>query len=292
MRPFDRFLESQRASKKSERTLETQIESHKRLWRFLGEPIDELKITAEQLKEYTEYLYEENLKPNTRRKLLGNLKTFYEYAQKQNWILFNPMRKIKLPAQRFEVPKVLSIEQMKTLLSLPDLNTALGLRDRAMLELMYSSGLRRSELIALTPLCFSEKYRCIRFIGKGKKESVLPVSKLAAHFIEYYIENVLPNLPRKINNCVFTSLLSGAALNSKYIYQRVVAYGKEANFNFSISPHTFRYSIATHLAEQGADVRMIQEFLRHDNPRTTTRYIAQGFKQLQSVHTETHPRSH
>ena len=79
---------------------------------------------------------------------------------------------------------------------------------------------------------------------------------------------------------------------SKYIYQRVVAYGKEAKFNFSISPHTFRYSIATHLAEQGADVRMIQEFLRHDNPRTTTRYIAQGFKQLQSVHTETHPRSH
>jgi integrase/recombinase XerD len=159
------------------------------------------------------------------------------------------------------------------------------------MELMYSSALRRSELVELKTSSFLDDYRCVKVMGKGTKESILPVGKLAAHFLKFYIEHVLPEPIKQNDNNVFISFNRQEPLKSKYVYQMVRDYGRKAQFKFDISPHVFRYSIATHLADNGVDVKFIQDFLRHESPRTTTRYIEQGFKQLQSVHERTHPRA-
>ncbi len=292
MNYFDHYLRIRKTAGLSEMTLQTEIECHKKLWNFLEVSGDELKITREQILSYSEYLSELDLKPNTRRKLLGNLRSFYEYAVRQGWIVLSPMNRIQLPSKREDPPKVLSVPQMKTLLALPDLNTALGIRDRTIMELMYSSALRRSEILTLKASSFFENYRRVRVLGKGNKEAVLPVGKLPAHFLKFYSEEVLKGFHHRKNDCLFISVYSGDILKAKYLYQMIRDYGRQANFKIEIGPHVFRYSIATHLAEEGVDVKFIQEFLRHESPRTTTRYIEQGFKQLQSIHERTHPRSH
>jgi integrase/recombinase XerD len=291
MNHFEHYLQVRETLGLSESTLQTEKESHERLWCFLNYPKDILDITKQNFISYAEHLVAENLKPNTRRKLLGSLRAFYQYAVKEGWIYQSPMNRIALPSKQEEPPKVLSFEQIKILFDLPDLNTFIGLRDRTMMELMYSSALRRSEVLSIKLSDFSEDYRCIKVIGKGNKEAVLPVGKIPAHFLRFYCEEVLPKVTDRIHEVIFISFNSKESLKPKYLYQTIRDYGRKAQFKFDIGPHVFRYSIATHLAESGVDVRYIQEFLRHECPRTTTRYIEQGFKQLQSIHERTHPRA-
>ena len=287
---FEDYLKIRRTLGLSELTLNTEKESHERLWAFLNYPENILAINKQNIIAYSEDLVKQNLGPNTRRKLLSNLRPFYVFAVNEGWIYQSPMSRITLPSRQQESPKVLSFEQIKNLFDAPDLNTFIGLRDRTIMELMYSSALRRSEILTLNASNFSEDYRCVTVLGKGNKESVLPVGKIAAHFLKFYIENVLPKVVPQKNDPIFISFNSKKSLKPKYLYQTIRDYGRKAQFKFDIGPHVFRYSIATHLADNGVDIRYIQEFLRHESPRTTTRYIEQGFKQLQSVHERTHPR--
>jgi len=169
------------------------------------------------------------------------------------------------------------------------MTTVTGVRDRLMLELLYSCAFRRSEIIALKIKDFDDDYRRVTFKGKGNKEAVIPVGKMAAHLCTFWVDKVRPLIDKQGSDALLLSVFNGCAMNVSQVYRPVKNYAKALGIE-KISPHVLRYSIATHLDEDGVDVKYIQRFLRHDSIETTTRYINQGYQRLQSIHHQTHPR--
>ena len=290
---FQKYLQLPHICSKTEGTIRTESANQKRFWGYLNETGfdgDELKVTGKEAEEYIQHLTALGQKANTIRTTIGVLSTFYREAVRQDWILKNPFSMVKQPRKIEEPCSVLSVQQIKHLLSSPDLNTYTGFRDRVILELFYSCALRRHEISQVKSADFGGDFRSIRVLGKGQKEAILPVGKMAAHFLKFYIEKVWGNLNKSGCDELFLSCYTGKQLNDYQIYRIVKGCGVLAGFKETITPHTFRYSIATHLDEEGVDIRYIQEFLRHEDLGTTARYIKQGFHRLQSVHHNTHPR--
>jgi integrase/recombinase XerD len=192
---------------------------------------------------------------------------------------------VKTPVQ------ILTIKQMKELMTLPDLDTARGIRDRTMLELFYSCAFRLHEITTLTPDNFTEDYRRVKVRGKGSKDAVLPVGRMAAHFTRFYTEKIYPVLNRHSTDKLFLSVTTAAPLDKHVVYNSLRTYLKQIVPDRNIGTHIFRYSICTHLSEAGVDIRLLQEFMRHEKISTTARYIKRTFSRLQDTHKQTHPRS-
>ncbi|MBF0199242.1 MAG: tyrosine-type recombinase/integrase [Planctomycetes bacterium] len=290
---FDAYLQLPHICSKTEGTIRTEKAGQKRFWEYLndtGFEGDELGVTNKKAEEYIQHLTNMGRKANTIRTSIAILSMFYREAVRQDWIFKNPFSMVKQPRKAEEPCSVLSVKQIKHLLSSPDLTTYTGFRDRVILELFYSCALRRHEICLVKPADFGDDFRSIRVLGKGQKEAILPVGKMAAHFLRFYIEKVWTTINKTGCEELFLSCYTGKRLNDYQIYRIVKGCGVLAGFKETISPHTFRYSIATHLDEEGVDIRYIQEFLRHDDISTTARYIKQGFHRLQSVHHNTHPR--
>ena len=275
-------------------SLQRELEQHRHFWKYLedlGFKGDALMVNKKIMKEYA---YAINccsfLSNNAKRSRLSRLKGFYQEALLQGWILDNPTTHIQLPREEKNPIKTLSIKQMKSLLEAPSLHTIIGLRDRTMMELMYSSGLRRAELLQVKRGDVGEDFRTLNVIGKGDKECVLPVGKMAAHFLKFYIAEVWPKLNVNGHETLFLSTRSGEPIDEHSFYNLIRAYSDKLGFPEPVGPHVFRYSVCTHLADMGADIRLIQEFMRHEKISTTARYIKQSLRTLQEAHKATHPR--
>lgn len=292
---FEKYCKIQLAANKSENTLKSEHYLHKYLWKFLeksgfkGE--HELSIKKDDVLKYAEYVNSSNLSDNTKHDRIKGLRPFYMEAVKQDWILSNPMLGIKPKRKNDVIPRAISIKEMKMLLSIPDLSTVVGIRDRTMFELLYGCALRKSELLSLTLDSFFDDYSKVKVLGKGKKEAILPVSRMSVHFLSFYMKEIWPKLNKQKGEHLFVSLLDGRPLKSSALDYNLKKYSKKAGLKIVFPVHGFRYSAATHLAEEGADIRYIQEYLRHDWLHTTARYIKQSFHQLQTIHQKTHPRS-
>jgi integrase/recombinase XerD len=290
---FQRYAQLQ-IGRKAASSLKQETWKQHQFWRFL-ESIHfeghELEVERSHLQAYLEHLEQRGLKSGSIRSAISLLSPFYEDAIKGELILHSPFLGLKLPKVKIEPCKVLSVEQMKRLLETPDLSTMVGLRDRAILELMYSTGLRRAEVGSLKLEDFAEDYRSLRVMGKGSKEAVLPVGKIAAHFVLFYAEHVWGDFNRRGCSELFLSTFKRGPLCEYQVYRIVRDAALKAGIVQKISPHVFRYSIATHFDEAGVDVRYIQEFLRHEDLSTTSRYIQQSFHRLQTVHRQTHPNN-
>jgi integrase/recombinase XerD len=274
-------------------SLKLESWKHRQFWRYLQSQAfkgDELQVKREHVQDYLAHLNRQSLSENTCWSYLACIRPFYEYAVKENWIYYSPFLGVRLPKRKVEVSKVLNVSQMKELLEAPDLSTVTGLRDKIMMELMYSCGLRRSEVCALKTDDLAEDYRSLKVMGKGNKEAVLPVGKIAAHYLKHYLEQVHFSFNRLKSPHVFLSTFKRTPLSDGQVQRMVKSYADKLGLS-GISPHVFRYSIATHLDEEGVDIRYIQEFLRHECISTTSRYIKQGFHRLQQVHKRTHPSS-
>ncbi|MBF0198446.1 MAG: tyrosine-type recombinase/integrase [Planctomycetes bacterium] len=290
---FEKYLLLPHIRSKSSGTLATEKAFQRRFWRYLeGIAFEgtELEVNRSDAEKYIQHMGESSLQANTIRTAIGILGTFYQEAVRQDWMLKNPFSRLDPPRPVEEPHTILSVKQMKKLLVVPDLTTVNGFRDRVVLELLYSCGLRRSEVSQVKASDFQEGYGSIRVIGKGQKEAVIPVGKMAAHFAAFYCDNVWPRINRDDREELFLSCYTGAPLNDYQVYRIVKEAGVQCGFKETITPHTFRYSIATHLDEEGVDIRYIQEFLRHEDLSTTSRYITQGFHRLQAIHHNTHPR--
>lgn len=225
------------------------------------------------------------------RRYHSSLKGFFSYLFKSNYILKNPFEKISAPKLSKSLPAVLSFNEIELILSQPEINEKLGLRDKAMLETFYACGLRVSELINLhiSDLFFKEEV--IRVFGKGSKERIVPIGSSAVKWIRKYLKKsrILIEKKNKSENYLFLNA-HGNKLSRMGIWKIVKRYTLDAGIKKEMHPHTFRHSFATHLLEGGADLRAVQEMLGHSDISTTQIYTHIDRDYIKQVHKDYHPR--
>jgi integrase/recombinase XerD len=227
----------------------------------------------------------------TQAHMISVLKGFYKYLMTEDKVDFNPFSNIASPKQWKILPKYLTIEQVTQLLQLPDLQKTIGQRDKAILELMYATGLRISEVISLklNNLYLEESF--IRVMGKGGKERVVPFGEEAKKYMLAYLSNIRSLLLKsKINDHIFLNR-NGDPISRQGLWKVIKRYAKQLGVSGELTPHTLRHSFATHLLEQGADLRSIQLMLGHSNISTTEIYTYIAKNRAKKIYDQFHPRS-
>jgi integrase/recombinase XerD len=251
-----------------------------------------LQIVSSDVSDFLVYMNELGLAPHSQARMLSGIKTFYKFLFMEELVTADPMALVEAPKLGRKLPSVLSYEEIELLLNAIDLSQPEGHRNRAMLETLYSSGLRVSELVSLklTQLHFEAGF--IRVIGKGNKERLVPIGREAIKFVELYLQESRCHLPLKsgYENIVFLNR-RGSEISRVMVFLIIKDLAQKIGLNKSISPHTFRHSFATHLVEGGADLRAVQEMLGHESITTTEIYTHLDRDYLKQVITEFHPRS-
>lgn len=225
-------------------------------------------------------------------RLISSLRKFYQWLVRQNIQKLNPMLEIDSPKKRRPLPVALTTVEVTDLLKQPDIKKKLGLRDRALLETLYATGIRVSELINLKFSDLHEELKLVKVFGKGSKERLIPISKVALSWIDSYKEKVRDPLILKVGkNTDFIFLNSrGGSLTRQAVWQIIKHYCKLAGIQKNVTPHTLRHTFATHLLENGADLRVVQEILGHSDISTTQIYTNLSQKHIIQVYEKTHPR--
>ena len=243
------------------------------------------------LRGFLARLYEGHRKKTSIGRKLAAIRSFYDYAVRRKWLATNPARALATPRAEKRVPSFLSEDEMARFLDLPSSDRALDLRDRALLELLYASGIRVSELVAIDPADISFAERLVRVRGKGKKERLVPFGRSAAATLEAWLRarNSLPG-DRAGTEAVFLNY-RGGRLTSRSVERIVAKYIRRTAVVRHISPHSLRHSFASHLLGRGADLRTIQELLGHVSLATTQKYTHVDLRQLLDVYRKSHPRS-
>ena len=249
-------------------------------------------VSLEHLEKFLAYLSELEINARSQARIISGIKSFYNFLEINELIKDNPTLLISTPRLNKKLPVVLSVEEIDALISAIDLSKPEGHRNKAIIETLYSCGLRVSELIELRMynLFFDEGF--IKVIGKGNKERIVPISQKAIKEINLYFENLRNHLKIK-KNCESYVFLNrhGGKLTRVMIFTIVKELAKKIGLEKNISPHTFRHSFATHLVEGGADLRAVQQMLGHESILTTEIYTHLDKSYLKQVITEYHPRS-
>ncbi|MEN3364189.1 MAG: integrase/recombinase XerD [Burkholderiales bacterium] len=232
----------------------------------------------------------ESTKPASANRRLAVLKRFYQLLLRQNRISVDPCLKMKSAKQAPRLPKTLSETQVEALLAAPDVNTPLGLRDRTMVELMYASGLRVSELVLLKTIELGMNEGVLRVTGKGNKTRLVPFGEEARAWIERYLKEGRPViLNGQIADALFVTA-RGGAMTRQMFWTLIKKHALKADINAPLSPHTMRHAFATHLLNHGADLRVVQLLLGHADISTTQIYTHVARERLKKLHAEHHPR--
>ncbi|MFE8597497.1 tyrosine recombinase XerC [Archangium violaceum] len=235
-----------------------------------------------------------DLAPSSRSRRLASIKSFYKYLVRQKLLPGSPAKLVKSPKLPKSLPKVLPVDELFAILDVPSQKTVLGLRDRAILEILYGGGLRISELCGLNLLDVDRSGRIIRVMGKGSKERLCPVNAQAIRALEAYLarRGELLAVPREEQDAEAVFLnYRGGRLTPRSIGRHLDTYVVQCALQRKVSPHALRHSFATHLLGGGADIRSIQELLGHASLSTTQRYTHVSWEQLQQVYDAAHPRA-
>jgi len=228
------------------------------------------------------------LRSNAR--LLSSLRRFYRYLVREGRRKDDPTANIESPKLDRPLPYTLSEAEVEALLAVADTSAAIGLRDRAMLELLYASGLRVSELVSLDADQVNLSHGVVRVLGKGNKERLVPVGDEAVSWLQRYCQEARPQLLRgKISNRLFVSRKTGSITRQAFWY-RLREYALRSGIRGHLSPHTLRHAFATHLVNHGADLRVVQMLLGHSDLSTTQIYTHVARERLRQLHREHHPR--
>ena len=249
-------------------------------------------VSRGDLVEFLAGLYRLKLESRTVARHLVTLRNFFRFAQVHELITSDPSINLESPKIRRSLPGYLRLEEVERLLEQPDSTTALGLRDRAMLEVLYSTGLRVSELIGLRVSDLDSKVGCVRCIGKGDKERIVPVGRKALIMVEKYLRDARPKLLGKLRGSptLFVNR-RGVSLSRVGVWKILSGYGKRAGLRVSLTPHMLRHSFATHLLERGADLRSVQLMLGHADISTTQIYTHVVEERLKQIYKAHHPRA-
>jgi len=243
------------------------------------------------LLDYLSFRFNEGYSSRSTARALSSLRAFYNYLTNEYNLQENPTAKIDSPKLGHSLPKVLSEEDVELLIKTPDTSSPIGLRDRAMLELLYACGLRVSELINLDLLSLNTRQGIVRVMGKGEKERLVPLGEEALSWLNKYLEEGRDLLCKKDNrdSALFLSK-RGKSMTRQTFWYRIKEYAIQSGVDKAISPHTLRHAFATHLLNHGADLRTVQLLLGHTSLSTTQIYTEVARHRMKEIHTEHHPR--
>lgn len=249
------------------------------------------KVKTNTISKYFELLRKMEISSSTTARYLSAIKGFYKYLYSQKYVETDPTEILSSRISSRKLPEVLSFSEIEKILDSPNTTETLGLRDRAILEMFYSCGLRVSELITLKKGDLFFKDDVIRVLGKGSKQRIIPIGSSSINWTTEYLTKSRPLLEKKMKseNIVFLNK-RGTKLSRMGIWKIVDRYVKEAGIKKEVHPHTFRHSFATHLLEGGADLRAVQEMLGHADISTTQIYTHIDREFIKQIHKDFHPR--
>lgn len=264
-------------------------------------PIERKMLEADttSVRGFLAHLDEFGYSPATTARKIATLRSFFKWLHKRGAVAANPMLLIRTPKQTKRLPKAIGVEQVEQLLNMPDNNDTLGARDRAILETLYSTGVRVSELVDLNRNDLDHNEQTMRVRGKGKRERMVPLGSHAMAAIRHYMTLLEPDARfRKLRQQsmidpavpMFVNK-NGGRLSSRSVRRKLDKYLRMANLDPTISPHTLRHSFATHLLDNGADLRSVQELLGHQSLSTTQIYTHLSTTRLHESYNQAHPRA-
>lgn len=259
----------------------------------LKEQEDLLKVDRKQLLWYLSQLKAHGRSASTIARKLASIKAFYRFLTAERYIKSDPAEVLEAANKGLQLPKVLSIAEVEALLDEPNLGTIEGYRDKTMLEVLYATGMRVSELISIPVGNVDLKMQYLIARGKGSKERIIPLGSVAVKYLTRYLEIVRPQLVKEGNKDVKELFLStrGKAMTRQRFYEIIEEYGKQAGIMKKITPHMLRHSFATHMLNNGTDLRVVQELLGHADISTTQIYTHMDMERLREVYEKTHPRA-
>ncbi|WP_299974243.1 site-specific tyrosine recombinase XerD [uncultured Pseudoteredinibacter sp.] len=251
---------------------------------------DLLGVNAEWIQRHLAWRLEQGLSARSTARFMSCLRGFYNLQQRENRLAENPAALIENPKLPKGLPKSLSEEDVDHLLAAPDVEDAVGLRDRAMLELLYACGLRVSELVGLSESQVNLRQGVIRVFGKGSKERLVPMGDAAIHWLQQYLSKGRGALLKGPSDVMFPSN-RGQQMTRQTFWHRIKHWAKVAGIEKPLSPHTVRHAFATHLLNNGADLRVVQLLLGHSDLSTTQIYTHIAKERMKTLHEKHHPRA-
>ncbi len=247
-------------------------------------------LSREKIMRYVESLYHDGFSVASAERKLACLKSFFHYAVGEGWLQLDPTSDISLPKKSKRLPKALSFSETDRLLASTQGKDPLDMRDAALLELLYATGLRASEIVSLNINDINLSVSFVRCLGKGSKERIVPVGEAAMAAMREYLEKARPALPQKDAQALFLDK-NGRRLGRQGLWYIIKKYARKTGIKAKTSPHTFRHSFATHLLEKGADLRSVQEMLGHSDISTTQIYTSVSRERLKKMYNKAHPRA-
>jgi len=277
----------------ADNTLESYQRDLKKYLLFLKEQnVKDFSSTSRTL--ISQYLLQERnkgLSPSTLSRNLASIRSFYQFLLMEHIIQENPAIELESPKTEKKLPKVLSFQDMEVLLEQPKTKETIGIRDKAMLELLYATGIRVSELVHLNISNLNIKMGFVRCEGKGSKERMIPLGTLAIRSLQEYLQNGRSRLVKQVEEKALFINQHGKRLTRQGFWKILKKYALKAGISSEITPHTLRHSFATHLLENGADLRSVQEMLGHADISTTQIYTQVTRQKIKEVYNQTHPRA-
>lgn len=249
-----------------------------------------LRLKEPDLVSFIHLQAQSGLSPRSLARLVSSLKSFFRFLLLENYIKKNPAEGLSSPSLWLTLPRVLSLEEVENLLEKPDLSKPQGIRDRAILEVLYGCGLRVSELVSLELKDVRLGQGFLICKGKGSKERIVPVGRAAARWLKTYLRDVRPAWDKYGSGVIFLTR-RGKPFTRQGIWKILKTYGQEAGLRDKIHPHVLRHSFATHLLERGADLRSVQMLLGHSQITTTQIYTHVSRERLKNIYDRFHPRA-
>jgi len=290
---LDSFLDSVWAEQGlSKNTLVSYEHDIKSFLIFLNDNKVELfKVQQSDINSFVSFRFSKGISSSSNMRLISSLKKFFIYLVSHNFIKKNPTENIESPRKVKLLPHTIDVESVDKLLNSPDLKTRFGARDKAMLEILYACGLRVSELVSLKFSQVVIESNFLRVMGKGSKERIIPINDYALTFLKTYIEDFRSEFmkSRKTDSLFLSN--RGLEMTRHSFWHIIKKYALQAGINDHLSPHTLRHAFATHMINNGADLRVVQLLLGHSDLSTTQLYTHIAKNELKELHCKNHPRA-
>lgn len=288
---FEEYLQLERAL--SAHSVEAYVRDVNRFQAFVEDrKIGPLQVSREEVQQFIQSIPQEGLALGTQARFLSGIRAFFKYLIIEGKLTADPTEIIQAPKQRRKLPDTLSYQEILSLLEAIDVSTPEGIRNRAMLEVLYSSGLRVTELVELKRADIFTEVGFLKVVGKGNKERLVPIGRDALKHVQLYQQHVRSQQhPKKGNEGFLFLNRRGGKLSRVMVFTIIKGLAEKTGLRKTISPHTFRHSFATHLIEGGADLRAVQEMLGHESITTTEIYTHLDRDYLRQVMKDFHPRS-